>query len=58
MINENRGSEIFSCLKPEQIRIFENVTKYDYPLKYFTSTISEDQLMKFDQEISESDHYE
>ena len=54
MIHDNKGSEIFNCLKPEQIRIFEHVIKYNYPLKYFTSTVSEDQLLNFDQEISRS----
>ena len=58
MIDENKGTEIFNCLNPEQYRIFYNVTKYNYPMKYFTSTISDQQLANFYSEISKSSFLE
>ena len=51
-ITEAKGTEIFNCLLPEQLRIFENVVNYNYPMKYFTSTIKENQIEMFQKDLS------
>lgn len=54
MIQEDNGMEIYECLLPEQIRIFENVTRHGYPVKYFINTITDKQLQVFEQRINKS----
>lgn len=55
MINQNNGTNILSRIHAEQLKIFENCVKFDYPLKYFINIIDDFQLEAFEKQISD-DH--
>ena len=53
-MNQSNGAEMLKHLLGEQLKIFENTMKYNYPLKYFTNTIKQSQVDAFKLEISRS----